>query len=185
MSAAYRVRQFVQAVGAWVRPPEVDEALLARCLPPEAAKLFRAMPRYDRRHSLGVARSLQEMGHDEPDLLAAALLHDVGKTALPDARLRLGHRVAIVLMRALWPNLLERLGQERSAGWRRPFYVQLCHAEIGADLARQAGCSPRTAESATAPKGSCRPGSARNRHAAKARSKGPGFARRSPVRRRR
>jgi hypothetical protein len=131
---------------AWIQPQDIDEAQVALYLPPSAVALYRSMPRYDQRHSLNVLHSLQEKGYDEPDLLAAALLHDVGKTAQPGGVLRLWHRVAIVLMRAFRPSLLEKIGQERPGSWRQPFYVQRCHAEISADLARQAGCSPRTVD---------------------------------------
>jgi putative nucleotidyltransferase with HDIG domain len=144
MSAIYRVRQFVRAAGAWVRPKNTNAA--RRYLPSAALDLFQAMPRYDRQHALNVLRSLQESGHSEPDLLAAALLHDVGKTAHPAGALRLWHRVAVVLMRTLWPGLLQRIGQDRPGSWRQPFFVQQHHAAIGAELARQAGCSLRTAE---------------------------------------
>mgnify|MGYP001823615047 CR=1 FL=1 len=85
-------------------------------------------------------------------LLAAALLHDVGKTGVPgdatgrkaSGALRLWHRVAVVLMRAFWPGLLERIGKDQPGSWRYPFFVQQHHAQIGADLAQKAGCSPRT-----------------------------------------
>jgi hypothetical protein len=157
MSAIYRVRQFAQAVGAWFRPGSADGDLVARYLTPQAYALFRTMPRYDQQHALRVACSLQEQGLADPDLLAAALLHDVGKSAscLPGApgrtnapkatRLRLWHRVATVLMRALWPGLLERIGRDKPGSWRRAFYVQQHHAALGADLALQAGCSARAA----------------------------------------
>ncbi|MEJ2733976.1 MAG: hypothetical protein P8189_10495 [Anaerolineae bacterium] len=48
MSAAYRVHQFIQAVGAWFWPEEVEEALLSGYLSPQGVDLFRTMPRYDR-----------------------------------------------------------------------------------------------------------------------------------------
>lgn len=144
MSAVYRVRQFIQAAGAWIRPAEVEEALLERYLSPQALELFRAMPSQDRQHALNVFRTLQQEGDDDPNLLAAALLHDVGKGVPPRGGPRLWHRVAVVLMRAFWPGLLERLGQEDRDGWRRPFYVQQHHPALGAELAQQADCSPIT-----------------------------------------
>ena len=156
----YRVRQFVQAVGSWFQAEKAYNGTVAGYLPVEAATLFRAMPRYDRRHALRVVRALQAKGQAEPDLVAAALLHDVGKSGQQAGegsqgqvrgrtagRVRLWHRVATVLIRAAWHGLLERLGRDSGPGsWRYPFYVQLHHAAIGALLAEQAGCSPRTVD---------------------------------------
>ena len=143
----------MQAVGAWFQTEEADNDTVSGRLPPEAVTLFRAMPRYDRRHALRVVHALQAKGQTEPDLLAAALLHDVGKsgrqpgTGRKAGRVRLWHRVATVLMRAARPGLLERIGGDsRPGSWRYPFYVQLHHAAIGALLAKQAGCSPRMAD---------------------------------------
>jgi hypothetical protein len=156
VAAVYRVRQFVRAAGAWLRPQATGDALAARYLSPEALELFRAMPRYDRQHALSVLQTLQDRGHTQPDLLAAALLHDVGKagaagkvkdganTPKGSGGLRLWHRVAVVLMRAFRPGLLERIGEDRPGSWRRPFFVQQHHAAIGAELAQQAGCSTAT-----------------------------------------
>lgn len=166
MSVVYRVRQFVRAAGAWVQPlvlrrqgtwfqpEEAGDVQVGDFLCPEAHSLFEAMPSYDRRHALGVLHTLQLGGHTSPDLLAASLLHDMGKTVQwdgekairGDGALRLWHRVAVVLIRALSPRLLEWIGQDRPGSWRRPFFVQQHHATIGAGLARQAGCSTRTVE---------------------------------------
>jgi len=146
MSAAYRVRQFLRAVSAWVQPEDGAQALVSDYLPAAARDLYWVMPRYDRRHALSVVRSLDRMGQNDPDLVAAALLHDAGKTADRTRPLRLWHRVAVVLLRTFAPSLLERIAQDQAANWRRPFYVQLHHGEIGATLAREAGCSLRTAE---------------------------------------
>jgi len=159
-ACTYRVRQFVQAVGSWLQAEETDHGAVTVYLPPRAVALFRAMPRHDRRHAVRALRGLQAKGRAEPDLLAAALLHDLGKSGQqPEGRpqdlgrgqragrVRLWHRVATVLMQAVWPGLLERTGKDsRPGSWRYPFYVQLHHATIGALLAQQAGCSPRTVE---------------------------------------
>jgi hypothetical protein len=139
MAAIYRVRQFVRAVGAWVRRDDMDQ--VRSILPLPAVDLFQSMPRYDQQHALNVLHTLQEQGHTEPALLVAALLHDTGKTIQPSGALRLWHRVVVVLLRACWPDALERLGRHEAEGWQRPFYVQQHHAALGAELAREAGCS--------------------------------------------
>lgn len=99
------------------------------------------MPRHDQQHARNVCQMLQRQGHADRDLLAAALLHDAGKSITPDGSVRLWHRVAVVLIRVFWPSLLGRLARDKARGWRRPFYVQVHHAAIGAEAARQAGCS--------------------------------------------
>lgn len=141
MSAIYRVRQFLRAANSWVRPDGGDLDLASEFLPPGALDLFAAMPSYDRRHALDVLDALRREGHTEPDLLAAALLHDVGKTAHDREPLRLWHRVMVVLLRTLASGRLESYASDIPGSWRQPFFVQQNHAAIGAELARQAGCS--------------------------------------------
>lgn len=146
MPAMYRVQQFLRAAETWIQPAEIDILLLEQYLPPGAVGLFTAMPRYDQRHALSVLHLLRQQGYSEPDLMAAALLHDVGKTVSSKGRLRLWHRVANVLLRSIRPGLLEQLGRDEVDSWRRPFFVQENHAAIGAELAGQAGCSSLTVE---------------------------------------
>jgi len=131
--------QFIGHLTARVRPEDAEVA--RRILPPGGLALFDAMPVADRRHALDVAQRLLAGGHDDSDLLAAALLHDAAK----GHRLRLWHRVAGVLLEAIAPRLLARLAStdERSAGY--PFHLYLHHAEISASAALAAGCSERTA----------------------------------------
>lgn len=141
MSAVYRIQQFFHAARASIWPDEIGRELPARYLSPEALDLFEAMPSYDRQHALSVVRELRARGHTEPDLLVAALLHDAGKTVGQEDALRLWQRVAIVLLRAFGPGLLDRIAEDRPHSWRRPFFVQQHHAAIGAELAQGAGCS--------------------------------------------
>jgi putative nucleotidyltransferase with HDIG domain len=107
--------------------------------------LFLTMPYYDQQHALKVLATLRRQGYENADLMAAALLHDVGKSVRQGGRPRLWHRVATVLGNAFWPDLLERLSQEDpGGGWRQPFYIQKHHAALGAQLAQDVGCSPVT-----------------------------------------
>jgi hypothetical protein len=137
----YRVSQFFRALMAWVSRQELD--LLSEYLTPPQAELFLRMPRCDQRHGLDVFYALRRKRHHDRDLLVAALLHDVGKSG---GRLRLWHRVLIVLIEALRPQLLERLAREEPRSWRYPFFVYQHHPELGAELAQAAGCSPTTVE---------------------------------------
>ncbi|MGH2402789.1 MAG: hypothetical protein ACRDE6_08740, partial [Candidatus Limnocylindria bacterium] len=112
----HRVGQFVAHVRARVEPEEA--ALARRILPPTAIGLFESMPVADRRHGLDVAEKLLRAGHGEPDLLAAALLHDAAK----GRRLRLWHRVTGVLLEALAPSVLRRLARPEATSWRHAFH---------------------------------------------------------------
>jgi hypothetical protein len=137
----YRVSQFCRALLARVSKRELG--LLSEYLTPSQADLFHRMPRCDQRHGLDVFYALQGKRHHDHDLLVAALLHDVGKVG---GGLRLWHRVLIVLIKALRPQLLDRLAKGEPRGWRYPFYVHQRHPELGAELARAVDCSPITVE---------------------------------------
>jgi len=137
--AAYRVRQFLRTVLAPLQRAELEG--LEPLLPPEQWALFRRMPLADQRHGLAVYRALRARGVQQPDLLAAALLHDAGKGAV---RLRLPLRVAAVLLKRTAPRLWERISSGPARGWRQPFVLYRCHAAIGAQWAAEAGCSALT-----------------------------------------
>ncbi len=125
-------------------------------LTPAEADLFRRLSPGDQRHSLDVFWRLVRAGQTDRTLLAAALLHDIGKTA---GRLRLWHRVAYVLLRRLWPGLLYRLAAPAPSGhWRHSLYILLHHQEIGARLLARTGSAARVValvagDPATGPEG--------------------------------
>lgn len=140
MSAArYRVWQMWRALTARRLGGE-DRAILESTLPAGGRALFATMSLNDRRHSLAVYRALRARGCDDPDLLAAALLHDSGKGG---GRVRLWVRPSVVLLRAFAPGVLRWLARAPAPWWRRPFYSAWHHAEIGAQLAAAAGLSER------------------------------------------
>ena len=129
----YRVKQFLRALTARISEEEVERAI--RILTPEARALFRRQAVQDQRHGLD---TLRQAGHTNPQLLAAALLHDVGKAAT-HCKFSTGLRTVFVLLERFAPRLLARLIQ------RHRFFVAYAqHPETGACWAREAGCSPLT-----------------------------------------
>ncbi len=137
--AFYRAWQFFQALSANLK--EDDIRTLKENLTPEEMAAFARMPLADQRHSLDVYYTLVRMGKTHPDLLKAALLHDIGKG---EGEIRLWHRVAIVLIRAAFPRALKWLAVPD--GWRRPFFVHYYHPILGAEIAKKLGCTPLTVE---------------------------------------
>ncbi len=139
LAARYRVYQVWRSLAA--RPLDTaDYAILDAMLPATGRALFFSMSRNGQRHSLTVYRALRERGCADDDLLAAALLHDSGKGG---GRVPFVVRPLVVLLRAFAPRALDRLACAPRPWFRRPFYNAWHHAEIGAELAAQAGMPAR------------------------------------------
>jgi hypothetical protein len=102
--------------------------------------LFQRHSDGDQWHSLRVMETLQAAGHTDPDLLIAALLHDVGKAELP---ITIWERSLIVLIGKLLPRQAKKWGHGERRWWKRPFLLKEQHPAWGAELAAAAGCTPR------------------------------------------
>lgn len=147
-AALYRLGQVKQQLGfvAPLTPDDYDE--VSACLPPLAFALFQTMSPADQQHGLRVCRRLQERGCTEHDLLAAALLHDVGKA---QGRVPFWTRPAIVIGKRCAPSLLARLAlppnrcaEQHLPRWRHSLSYAWWHADVGANLAAAAGLSERS-----------------------------------------
>lgn len=123
-------------------PSAADQAWVeARLLPGEQA-LWRRMSGPDRRHAAAVAREVERaLGHEATrPVLAAALLHDVGKI---ESGLRTYGRVVATLSASV-------AGHEMAEAWRkqrgfvRRVGLYLHHPELGGDLLALAGSDPLT-----------------------------------------
>jgi hypothetical protein len=143
----YRLRQARQQAGLVAPLSSSDYMEVARWLSPDALALFRTMSTADQQHSLRVCRGLQAHGCTNADMLAAALLHDVGKA---QGRVPFWTRPAIVLGKTCAPALLRRLivapqtlAQATLPRWRRSLSNAWWHAEVGAELAARVGLSER------------------------------------------
>jgi len=137
MRWGYRFRQFLMRARAGDAPTahETAQGVLSEA----GYALFQEMSLGDQVHALYVLRALGAVGTMSTDLAQAALLHDVGKSK---GHLTLPFRVLIVFLEWVGGGLLERLALAEPTSWRYPFYVHVHHAELGALLCEEAGCSP-------------------------------------------
>lgn len=119
--------------GAW--------AEIGAILRPAELALFCRFSLSDQWHSYRVMVTLQESGRDNPDLLVAALLHDIGKTNL---QVHWWERVIVVLGGVLCPGRSKIWGLAEPKGWRRAFVIKAQHPDWGATMAAAAGSSPLT-----------------------------------------
>jgi hypothetical protein len=129
-------------------PPPSDEAWAVASLLPGEQELWAQMSGPDRRHAIAVARDTSRLLGPEGarrEVLAAALLHDVGKV---ESSLGTFSRVAATL-------LAMGLGRQRATSWRpgpgtgRPSWkarvaLYLEHDRLGADLLERAGSDELT-----------------------------------------
>jgi hypothetical protein len=137
LTALYRARQFWFALKAAPSDEDLDRA--RQVLSPPLMDLFFSMQTGEQVHSLKVFHRLLKSKETSPELLAAALLHDVGKSQHP---LRLWERVLVVAGQAIFPNLVNRWGTGEAYGWKRAFVVAAKHPVWGAEMAYTAGASP-------------------------------------------
>jgi predicted hydrolase (HD superfamily) len=128
----YRSRQFFTSIGASLK--DEDRAEVEQWLDGDLLALFYEMTGRDQRHCLNVFRTLREKGHDDTELLLAALLHDAGKGPV-----RLWHRVAYVVIKTASPRLLRALARPNGGGWRRALASCSDHSTRGAALLEAAG----------------------------------------------
>jgi len=137
---AYRSRQFWNALFG-PRKHLTSELLLY--LTPSQQQLFQRMQPSEQAHAFQLLKSLETAGQVQPDLLVAALLHDVGKILHP---LSIFDRVIIVLGKRLFPRRVMRWAEGTPKGLCLPFVVAEHHARWGAELAAEAGATPLTVE---------------------------------------
>ena len=141
MRLRYRAGQFWKALRAQPTTGQLrraEDLLGARLM-----ALFSQMQPGEQAHSLEIYEQLLAQGETSPDLLAAALLHDVGKIRYP---LQVWERSEIVIAKKLLPKRARQWGTGLPSGWKRPFVVAERHPEWGAEMAAQAGASGLTVQ---------------------------------------
>lgn len=128
-------------------PPAAGERWARSWLLPGEVRLWTRLSGPDRRHAVGVAREVSRQLGPAPDdgarrpIMAAALLHDVGKV---DAGMGTWSRVAATAVAV-------KLGRPRVAGWAAPGRAwraragrYVTHDRRGEELLTAAGSDPFT-----------------------------------------
>lgn len=138
MKIAYRLRQLVANLTAG---PLTGDACreVAGLLSEREQALFYDYTYADQAHAIRVLHCLRDAGYNHPDLLAAALLHDIGKIRCP---LSVWDRTAIVVGSAFFPRKAAEWGNGSLDSWRRPFVARAQHPQWGAEMAAAAGSRP-------------------------------------------
>lgn len=136
----YRLWQFWQIVRARPLSPSAHSHI-ATLLNPVEQTLFARFSPADQAHSYRVMRLLEQHGHNEPPLLAAALLHDIGKTQV---HLSWWDRVIVVIGVLAGRTIYTRWGEGEAHGWRKGVVVRVHHPHWGAQMAEAAGSHPLT-----------------------------------------
>lgn len=113
---------------------------MKKVLSPALFELFGQMLPFEQAHAVRVFDRLTAKGFSNPDLLAAALLHDVGKVRYP---LKPWERAAGVLAKKFFPDRVGQWGLGEPRGWKAGVVVAEQHARWGAEMAEAAGASDR------------------------------------------
>jgi putative nucleotidyltransferase with HDIG domain len=138
----YRLRQLAHNLSAGPLSPAAATSVATVLTPAEQALFARFTPA-DQWHGIRVLRTLQSGGYHDPDLLAAALLHDIGKTRRPLSPL---DRTLVVVGQTLLPRRAQVWGEGALDSWQRPFVVRAHHPAWGAAMAGRAGSRPRVVD---------------------------------------
>lgn len=120
-------------------PAASDEAWAEAALLDGERSLWRRMSGPDRRHALGVARDTIELlgGDADRPVVAAALLHDVGKV---EASIGTFARVLVTLLAmAAGRDRLVQWSRRGGSSARQRIGLYLTHDRLGAELLERAG----------------------------------------------
>jgi hypothetical protein len=140
-TTAHLVRRFVGSLRPG-GPPPAEEAWVQDLLLPREHDLWRRLSGPDRRHGVAVARRVERALGIEATrpVLAAALLHDVGK--LEAGLGTYGRVIATLSAKVAGADMASTWRRQR--GFARKVGLYLHHDRLGGDLLELAGSDPLT-----------------------------------------
>jgi hypothetical protein len=140
-TASHLVRRFFGSLRPGGPPASEDTWAQSQLLEREQA-LWRSMSGADRRHAVAVAHRVERaLGHEATrPVLAAALLHDVGKVT--SGLGTYGRVVATLSAKVAGADMATAWRRQR--GFARRVGLYLHHDRLGADLLELAGSDPLT-----------------------------------------
>lgn len=95
---------------------------------------FLQLSNYEKKHSVLVAQAVEREIKDDPDLVLAALLHDIGKVK---HHINIIEKSILVILDYLTKGNLKKYNKNKSINI---FYN---HGEIGYDILKNTGCNER------------------------------------------
>ena len=134
----YRTRQFVADIHPTLLSEQAVREIESQLSTRESA-LFFQYSLSDQAHAYEVFKMLREAQLTQPNLLTAALLHDIGKARF---KITVWDRVWPVLVKKVAPSLFHLWGESEPIGWKRPFVIIKKHPVWGAKMAQDAGAHP-------------------------------------------
>lgn len=141
MSAAHLIKRFFGSLRPG-GPRSTDTDWVREHLNPAQLRLWERMSNADRRHAVGVARRVDAALGEQatPPVLAAALLHDVGKTA--SGLGTYGRVVATLSAKVAGHDMAVAWTETR--GFTRRVGLYLEHPRLGGDMLALADSDPLT-----------------------------------------
>lgn len=133
-----RINQFKK--GLFASLGKSDYTFLADYLTRSELDIFKALPRFDQRHSIDVATDLYDKDLDM-DLVRAGLLHDIGKSGCPE--LSLLRRSLCVVIEYSSGDWAAKKASRQGTRLERALFVHINHAEIGADILEELDCTEK------------------------------------------
>ncbi len=126
--ALYRVGQFGRLLTRRLNREQLTQ--IESWLPPPLFELFCRLTPSEQYHAYRVRQTLAAGGHTDPDLLTAALLHDVGKSKMP---LAIWERVLIVVGFKFAPSRTYQWGLAAGGYSALPDLTETSHREDAKD----------------------------------------------------